>query len=117
MTGIMKYDPEYISPEEETAIRIHQIAGEVERELIRAKKLHPSRMHNPHEAHSVIQEEFEEFWDEVKAFNLPKGRDTRDKMREELIQLAAMAMRAILEVTDDRQPQSLSAKNAQTVSE
>lgn len=75
------------------------IAGQVYNEVNRACDLHTS-MHSPHEADSVIREEYEEFWDEVKAFNLPKGRDTRPRMREELIQLAAMAIRAISDVID-----------------
>jgi len=50
---------------------------------------------SPHEALGIIQEEFEEFKLEVYAYNLHKGRDTRAKMRTELIQLAAMALKAI----------------------
>jgi len=84
----------------ETVDKIFAIAHEAANELVRAKSLHPMPFHTPHEAHSVIEEEFDEFWDEVKKYNLPKGRDTRPAMREELIQLAAMAMRAILEITD-----------------
>lgn len=75
------------------------IADEIVKEVLRAATLH-APMHSPHEADSVIREEYEEFWDEVKAFNLPKGRDTRPRMREELIQLAAMAIRAISDIID-----------------
>lgn len=83
----------------EKQINILQIAAEVKEEVLRATALH-SPMHSPHEADSVIREEYEEFWDEVKRFNLPKGRDSRPQMREELIQLAAMAVRAISDVID-----------------
>lgn len=50
-----------------------------------------------HEGHSIILEEFEEFWEEVK-----KKRSERDlpKLREELIQVAAMAIRTIFDVVD-----------------
>jgi len=102
-----------LTPEEQQRLKILGICREVANELFRAKKLHPSKFHSPHEADSTIREEYEEFWDEVKAFNLPKGRDTRPAMRVELIQLAAMAVRAILEVTDaDGLVESLSGKDA-----
>lgn len=44
-----------------------------------------------HEGHSVIQEEFEELWDEVKANNTTAAC-------EEAIQVAAMAMRFIFDL-------------------
>jgi hypothetical protein len=40
-------------------------------------------------------EEFIEFCGEVFKFNLAKGRDTRPAMRKELIQLAAMCVKAV----------------------
>jgi glutamyl-tRNA reductase len=59
-------------------------------ELVHARSLH-APMNSAHEAYSVILEELEEFWEEVK-----KKRQSRDpeKMRRELIQIAAMAIRA-----------------------
>jgi hypothetical protein len=87
----------------EKANNIRSIAGEVLNEVIRATIMYLP-LNSPHEAHSVIEEEFEEFWDEVKAYNLRKGRDTRPRMREELIQLAAMAIRAITDVIDNGKP-------------
>jgi hypothetical protein len=80
-------------------VNIEHILFEVGQEVKRATQLHKA-MNSPHEAHSVIEEEFDEFWDEVKRFNLPKGRDSRPQMREELVQLAAMAVRAITDVLD-----------------
>lgn len=67
----------------------HDILDEVDRELTRAQAAFPA-MHSAHEAASVIREEYDEFWDEVR---LKTG--TRAGMRKELIQLAAMAVRAI----------------------
>lgn len=87
----------------EKANNIRSIAGEVLDEVMRATSMYQP-LNSPHEAHSVIQEEFEEFWDEVKAYNLRKGRDTRPRMREELIQLAAMAIRAVTDVIDFGKP-------------
>lgn len=59
-------------------------------ELKRARALH-SPLNSSHEAYSVILEELDEFWVEVK-----KKRANRDKglMFKELIQVAAMAVRA-----------------------
>lgn len=76
------------------------VAAEVVAEL-RNARINFGAMRGPHEALGVIYEEFDEFKDEVWAFNLNKNRDTRPAMRRELIQLAAMAMRAIVEVTDE----------------
>jgi hypothetical protein len=79
--------------------KIWGIAHEVAEEVVRASKLFDS-MHSPHEALGVIEEEWEEFKKEVWAFNPNKNRDTRPRQREELIQLAAMAVRAVLDTID-----------------
>lgn len=50
-------------------------------------------MHSPHEGHSVIEEEFDELWDEVKA---DRGR-TQSALRE-AVQLAAMGLRYITDL-------------------
>ena len=76
------------------------ILGEIRSEVTRATNMYLP-MNSSHEAYAVIKEEFDEFWDEVKAYNLLKGRDTRPRMREELIQLAAMAVRAVTDVIDN----------------
>lgn len=82
---------------------IDQLMLEVGIELVRSEKIHPIRPGDsastptttPHGGYAVCLEELEEFWEECKQFNLPKGRDTRPNMRKELIQLAAMALRTI----------------------
>lgn len=79
--------------------QIEQLVREVAEELTRATSLY-GPMRGPHEALGVIEEEFIEFRDEVFAFNLNKDRDTRPEMRKELIQLAAMALKAVINVTD-----------------
>lgn len=80
--------------------RIDRVCTEVAVELERAMRLFPA-MNSPHEAKAVIEEEFDEYWDEVKMHNTSKpDRDTRVRQREELIQLAAMAIRAIIETID-----------------
>ena len=78
---------------------VSEIVTEVHREVLRAMNFHDG-MNGPHEAYAVILEELDEYWDEVRAFNPRKGRDTRPKQRAELIQLAAMAIRAISDTID-----------------
>jgi hypothetical protein len=79
---------------------IRNLAGEIMEEAHRAGILFPP-MHSPHEAEAVIREEFDEYWDEVKKHNTSKpDRDTRPRQREELIQLAAMCVRAIIDTID-----------------
>lgn len=53
-------------------------------------------MHSPHEGISVIREEFEELWDHVKA---DTGRTS--EARKEALQLAAMAVRYIIDLIDN----------------
>ena len=72
---------------------------EVAVELERAQHLFKP-IHSPHEALGIVQEEFDEFKEQVYAFNIAKGRDTRPEMREELIQLATMALRTILDALE-----------------
>lgn len=73
---------------------LHPFIAEMIEELCRARTLH-ANMASPHEAYSVILEEVDEFWDEVK-----KKRSERDpaKMRSELMQIAAMACRAAIDL-------------------
>ena len=52
-------------------------------------------LNSAHEAYAVILEELDEFWEEVRKNH--QKRD-RDRMREELIQVAAMACRTILDL-------------------
>ncbi len=64
---------------------------EIGNEYDRAIILH-SPLHSVHEAYAVILEELDEFWEEVR-----KKQENRSKtaMRRELIQIAAMSIRAI----------------------
>jgi hypothetical protein len=76
---------------------IANISDEVRDEVIRATSLFGPH-NSPHESLGVIEEEFEEFKQQVFKYNLAKGRDTRPEMRKELIQVAAMAVRAIYDL-------------------
>ncbi len=58
-------------------------------ELAGARKKH-SPMRSAHEAYAVILEELDEFWEEVR-----QKRGNKVGMQNELIQVAAMAFRAL----------------------
>lgn len=70
---------------------------EVAAELKTATQNFPP-FHSAHEGHSVMREEFDELWDEVKINQ--KKRDLV-KMRHEAIQVAAMAIRFALDVCNE----------------
>jgi hypothetical protein len=57
---------------------------------------HFPAMRSPHEGYAIILEELEELWEEVK-----KQHNERDKtkMRNEAMQVAAMAMRFMVDCT------------------
>jgi|JI10StandDraft_1071094.scaffolds.fasta_scaffold10620_9 uncharacterized Zn finger protein (UPF0148 family) len=78
--------------EDKRAKRVESIAEEVTSELKKAIAKHKS-MNSAHEAYAVILEEVDEFWDEVKAQTLDKA-----KAKKELLQISAMAQRAILDL-------------------
>lgn len=71
--------------------RIQEIAREVAAEVWRASCKHKP-MNSAHEAYGVIKEELDEFWDEVK---LKSEERSSENLRTELIQTAAMCIRAI----------------------
>lgn len=66
----------------------------VDLEVQRATAKH-APMHSPHEAYSVILEEVDEFWDEVR-----KQSHNPSDMYTELIHVAAMATRAATDLLD-----------------
>jgi glutamyl-tRNA reductase len=72
-----------------------QALQEVNVELNRALRLH-GRFASAHEGWAVIYEEVDELWDEVK-----KRKRSRSpaRLRREACQVAAMAVRFMLEVT------------------
>ncbi len=72
---------------QERAIALRAVSDEVER-----SKMHEEQFASLHEAWAVIFEELDEIWDITRL----KRRDRdREKLRTELIQLAAMAIKAI----------------------
>ena len=77
---------------------VSKVAEEADEELGRAQRLHKP-MNGPHEGWAVIREELDELWDEVRA----KQQD-RVAMRKEALQIAAMAMRFVIDVCDLPKP-------------
>jgi hypothetical protein len=71
----------------------------VKEELERSTRLFGD-MQSPHEGISVLREEFEELWEEVKSHKGGRGR-MGSKGRAEAVQVAAMALRFILDCTSD----------------
>ena len=75
-------------------------AARVRDELVRARALHPS-IHSAHEGYSVILEELDELWEEVR-----KKRSKRclRRMLFELVQIGAMAQRMAEDVVGISSP-------------
>lgn len=69
-------------------------ALEVANELNSAREKFPP-FHSAHEGFAVLKEEVDELWDEIKMKGASKAR-----MREEAIQVAAMAIRFVQDVCD-----------------
>ena len=92
-------------PEVDTALAraICRLGVEATAELARAMEKH-APMHSLHEGYAVIFEELDELWDEVRAWQ--PGSDLTEA-RKEALQVAAMALRIILDVCDA--PRSLAS--------
>jgi hypothetical protein len=71
---------------------LDQIVHEVAVEVARARSKHRS-MTSAHEGYAVILEELDELWEEVKIKEC-----SPERMRSEAIQVAAMAIRFVLDV-------------------
>ncbi len=67
---------------------------EILAELQLARRVHEP-MHSAHEAYAVILEEVDEFWEETKKRS---AEQDKQKMKNELVQIAAMAVRAIVDL-------------------
>lgn len=76
--------------------RIEKGLDEIKAELLRSKTLFPATFHNQHEAIAVIREEYLEL--EQECFKNQKNYDL-DKQRKEAVQIAAMCLRFIVELT------------------
>jgi hypothetical protein len=75
------------------ARRLIAAVAETESELIRAIQKHPT-FNSPHEGWAVIKEELDELWEHCRA-NTARS----SKARAEAKQVAAMALRFMVELT------------------
>jgi hypothetical protein len=69
---------------------IDALAAEIKNEVRRAQAKFPA-FHSGHEGYAVIREELDELWDAVKQNDIPHAK-------REAIQVAAMAMRFIVDL-------------------
>lgn len=75
---------------------IERVLMDARAELSQAIRTH-GPMRSAHEGHSVILEELDELWDEIKK----KRSERSDRaLRIEAIQVAAMALRFVIDVLD-----------------
>lgn len=73
--------------------KLGHIAAEIRTEVERAVKKHPAKTDSRHHHFAVLKEEVDEMWDAVKSDDIANGR-------KEAVQVAAMAMRFLLETPE-----------------
>ena len=74
--------------------KIDYVQAAIRAEVDRARKKHPKSFNSFHEGYAVILEEMDELWDEVKRKDVDLN-----KMRTKALQVAAMAVRFLVELT------------------
>lgn len=67
---------------------------QVKQEIVKARSKHKP-INSSHEGYAVILEELDEFWEEVRKKSYLRSKD---RMIEELVQIAAMAQRTAEDV-------------------
>ncbi len=75
---------------------VRMVMREIEQELLRAIDMHSS-FNSAHEGYSVILEELDELWVEVKK---AKSKRNPVDLHDEAVQVAAMAARFVMELCD-----------------
>ena len=70
----------------------------VRAELEAAMVKYPEPFHSAHEGFAFMDEERDELWEEVK---VKQGHRNTPKMQKEAIQVAAMAIRFLIECSED----------------
>lgn len=64
-------------------------------ELKRADRMYGTGFNSPHEGYALMLEEMDELWEEIR-----KKVPDKEKLREEAIQIGAMAMKFIISLED-----------------
>lgn len=82
--------------ENRTAAKAKALA-DINRESTQAMEDYPA-FHSAHEGYAVILEELDELWDEVRQ---PKIHRSNKQMRSEAIQVAAMALRFVVDICEE----------------
>ncbi len=67
------------------------LRNDIEAEYTNARHKFPTEFNSYHEGYAIIKEELDELWDEIK------GDQWNLKLRDEAIQVAAMAIRFIID--------------------
>lgn len=82
-------------------MHIAGVMKEIHNEVAAAMERYPA-FNSAHEGYAVIKEEVDELWDEVK---VKQGSRDLTKLRKEAVQVAAMALRFIVDVCDGQRGQ------------
>lgn len=77
--------------EEQIALAMKKVEGELRSAMIKF----PKPFNSEHEGYGVLLEEMDELWDEVKD---NKAEGSRERQHEEAIQVAAMAIKYIIQL-------------------
>lgn len=85
-----------------------EVFHEVAKELQRSYSMHPREFASAHEGHSVVREELEEVWDEIRA-----GNGESYQAGDEMVQVAANAIRYIVDLAIEVRTPSTSRVEAQ----
>lgn len=82
------------------AVAVARVVAHVQEEIEAALVAFPRPFASAHEGFAILKEEVDELWEDVRMPNKGDQTHRKDCMRKEAIQVAAMAMRFILEVCD-----------------
>lgn len=84
-------------------VREDAVLSEVHQEFLRASTVYKP-FNTFHEGYAIIKEELDELWDEIKSthYNRRDGNDELNReIRKEAIQVAAMAIRLVVDLCGD----------------
>lgn len=85
------------TPRAEGGAAMQRAMSEVLTELIRASEKYPA-LRSSHEGYAVLLEELDEVWDEVKK---KQTSQSKSLLRSEARQVAAMAVRFMIDLTEE----------------
>jgi transcriptional regulator with XRE-family HTH domain len=88
------------SDSEEKLMRRTAIASLMVKELKKADSLYGPNFASAHEGYAILREELDELWEEIK-----KKSPDQNRLREEAIQVGAMAMKFIFSINKWSQPE------------